>query len=844
MKISHEWLRAFVPHALSPAEVGDLLSRHTATLDGLAPLRADLMPFVVARVIETEKIPETKLSFNKVDDGSGQLLEVVCGAPNVVAGALYPFARTGTVMPAGLTIEKRKIRGFTSNGMLCSARELGLGEDHDGILALTMDAPPGTPLLAAMPIGDTQLDVDVLPNRPDLLSHRGVAREVSALTGVMMQLPHELRGSAPVPAATRGAVKASAKGVSVTVEDSAGAPRYIAVVIRGVNVGESPAWLKERMASVGSRSISNVVDATNYVLHGFGQPVHAFDLAKLAGNAIVVRKAKAGEPFVALDGSAHKLEAWMTIIADGERATALAGVMGGKASEVTETATDILLEVAHFAPRDVRKVRKAVGISTDASYRFERGVDAGATGEIAALAAQLVVSVAGGTIESFIDIGAPPTAAPPVALRPTRVAHLLGDAIPEEEIERLLTSIGFEVEPGAGRAYRVIAPSWRHDISREADLVEEIARLRSYDVLPGELRPYRLGTVPDHPLYLASVRVRDALVAAGLAEARPMPFTNGKSTGDRTLARVANPLAEDEPYLRDSILDTLARRAEFNLNQHEGNVRIFEIGSVFERQNGTPPVAERLAVGALIMGARRPPHFTEAKPPALDAWDAKALAERIADAAFPGAPTFCAPGSDGALWTVVASDPAVAPDVSELMETGEATEDGSTIMTQTISVTLTPRGRVRVLSLDAPVWASPAFGVEITLGEFISAPCAPPGQHDYRGTDETAPRRDIRFAPLPTTPAAEFDLALIVADGVAMLEVENAMRVAGGGMLERVELFDEFRGAGIPDGTRSLAWRLTFRHPERTLREKEIDGRRSQLLKALEKELGVVPRTA
>ncbi len=828
MKISHEWLRAFVPHSLSPAAVGDLLSRHTATLDGLAPLRADLVPFVVARVIETEKIPDTKLSLNKVDDGSGTLLEVVCGAPNVTAGALYPFARTGTVMPAGLTIEKRKIRGFTSNGMLCSARELGLGDDHDGILALTVDVPPGTPLLAAMPIGDTQLDVDVLPNRPDLLSHRGVAREVSALTGVMMQLPDELRGNAPVPAATSGAVKASAKGVSVTVEDSAGAPRYIAVVIRGVKVGESPAWLKERVASVGSRSISNVVDATNYVLHGLGQPVHAFDLAKLAGHAIVVRKAKAAETLVTLDGVAHKLEPWMTIIADGEHATALAGVMGGKASEVTEVTTDILLEVAQFAPRDVRRVRKHMTLSTDASYRFERGVDAGATGEIAALAAQLIVSVAGGTIESFIDIGESPAAAPPVALRPTRVAQLLGDTVPEEEIERLLTSIGFEVEPGAERAYRVIAPSWRHDISREADLVEEIARLRSYDVLPGELRPYRLGTVPDHPLYTTAMRVRDALVAAGLAETRPMPFTKGSP--DVRLPRVANPLAEDEPFLRDSILDTLARRAEYNLNQHEGNVRIFEIGSVFTR--GT----EEVRVGALIMGARRPAHFTDPKPPAFDAWDAKALAERIARAAYPGEHVELHTFQDGTLWSVDIVNANPVPEV------GPEQDDGSHI--ESFSIGVVHLGVVPVVGLDAPVWASPAFGVEIRLGMLSAAPEALPGKHDYRHAEGSEPSHFARVVPLPTTPAAEFDLALIVKNERTAAEVERFIRNESGELLERLELFDEFRGAGIPEGTRSLAWRLTFRHPERTLRDKEIDGRRSQLLKALEKDLGVVPRTA
>lgn len=810
MKISHEWLRAFVPHALTPAAAGELLSDHAVTLDGVAPLRSDLVPFVVARVIESEKIPETKLSYNKVDDGSGALLEVVCGAPNVTVGALYPFARTGTIMPAGLTIEKRKIRGFTSNGMLCSARELGLGEDHDGILALSVDVPPGTPLLQAMPIGDTQLDLDVLPNRPDLLSHRGMAREVAALTGVPMTTPQELAGMPAMPAAavaaeTRGNFVDS-HGVRVTVEELDAAPHYIAVVIRGVKVEASPDWLKQRVESVGSRSISNVVDATNYVLHGYGQPVHAFDLAKLAKHSIVVRKAKAGETIVTLDGATRKLEPWMTVIADGENATALAGIMGGEVSEVTDTTTDILLEVAYFNPRDVRKVRRALGMTTDASYRFERGVDGGATRECAAIAAGLICKVAGGRIESVFDVGAAPPAPMPVRLRPARVAQLLGVQVAEEEIERLLSSVGFTVEPGAERAYSVTPPTWRHDVAHEVDLVEEIARLRGYDALPDELRPYRIGTVPDHPLHVTGRRVRDALVAAGLSEARPMPFTKGDGTPH---TRVANPLAEDEPYLRKSILDTLARRAEYNLNQHEGNVRLFEIGSVFIPDGGVLP-REEVHVGALIMGARRPAHFTEPKPPAFDAWDAKALAETIARVAFPESPAEISAGADGVLWSV--------------------SSNGMT-------------GSVRAVSLDAPVWASPAFGVEITLGAMPSAPIAAPGKHDYGVATET-PRVFTRVKPLPTTPAAEFDLALIVPNEMPAAQVEGVIRHAGGDMLERLELFDEFRGAGIPDGKRSLAWRLTFRHPERTLRDKEIDGRRSQLLKTLEKELGVVPRTA
>ena len=834
MKISHDWLRAFVPHALAPQAVGELLSDHTVTLDGVAPLRADLVPIVVARVVESEKIPETKLSFNKVDDGSGTLLDVVCGAPNVAVGALYPFARTGTVMPAGLTIEKRKIRGFTSNGMLCSARELGLGDDHDGILALDVDVPPGTPLLSAMPIGDTQLDLDVLPNRPDLLSHRGVAREVSALSGVMIKAPDELRSGTPIPAPNSGPASAAARGVSVSVEDPSGAPHYIAVVIRGVKVAPSPGWLRTRVESVGGRSLGNVVDATNYVMHGLGQPVHAFDLGKLSQTAIVVRKARQGETLVTLDGVTRKLEPWMTIIADGERAIALAGVMGGQGSEVTEATTDILLEVANFAPRDVRKVRRAFGLSTDASYRFERGVDGAATAEIAAMAARLIVSVAGGTIESVLDVGAPPRPPQAVRLRPARVDRLLGTHVDEEEIERLLASVGFTVEPGPDRAYLVTPPTWRHDVSHEVDLVEEIARLRGYHTLPDDLRPYRIGTVPDHPLHLAGRRVRDALVAAGLAETRPMPFTKGDGTPH---VRVANPLAEDEPFLRTSVLDTLARRAEFNLNQHEGNVRLFEVGSVFMPDGDGLP-REEVRVAALIMGARRPVHFTEPKPPAFDAWDAKALAETMARAAFPGAGALLEEDRKGALWSIhsVAGMP-------ELDSQGPPDEDGSFSMTHVVSSRVV--GSVHAVALDAPVWASPAFGVEITLGLMPSEAVAAPGKHDYAPAAERAtPPIFLRYAWLPTTPAAEFDLALIVPDDMPAQTVERVISRAAGELLERVELFDEFRGAGIPEGRRSLAWRLTFRHPERTLRDKEIDGRRSQLLKTLEKELGVVARTA
>lgn len=445
MNISHEWLKAFVPHALTAEQLRDLMTAHVATVEGFERARAELEPFVVAQVIESERIPETRLSFNKVDDGSGTLLEVVCGAPNVTVGAKYPFARSGTTMPGGMLIERRKIRGFASNGMLCSPRELGLGDDHDGILELKTDAPTGTPLLEVMPLSDVRLVVDVLPNRPDLLSHHGVARDVAAVTGVATQLPPELTGIPATPAATRGDTSAVSGGVSVRIESVADCARYCAVVIRGLTVGPSPDWLRRRIEAIGSRSINNVVDATNYVLHGFGQPVHAFDLSKLAGNAIVVRRARAGESLTTLDGTARKLDPSMLVIADEEDPTALAGIMGGQPSEVNAFTTDVLLEVATFAPKVVRAGRRALALSTDASYRYERGIDDAAVSRTADIAAGLIALVGGGTIALKLDVGADAPARGPVSLKPERVSRLLGDAVSADETERLLRSLGFAV---------------------------------------------------------------------------------------------------------------------------------------------------------------------------------------------------------------------------------------------------------------------------------------------------------------------------------------------------------------------------------------------------------------
>ena len=580
MNASYEWLRAIVPFDYTPEQLRDLITARCCPVDELVRLRADLASVVVGLVVEAGAHPDSDhLWVTKVDAGKGELLDVVCGAPNVKVGSKYPFAAAGTTLPGGLKLEKRKIRGATSNGMLCSARELALGDEHDGILELSTALPPGTPFLEAIAVGDTRIVIDVTPNRPDLLSHLGVAREIAAATGGTATLPAIDGANAAVPEPVRGVGEGASGGIRVKLDDPVGCPRYAGVLIRGVTVGPSPSWLVERLAAVGSRSINNVVDVTNYMLHEVGQPMHAFDAALLGGSAIVVRRARESETLRTLDGVDRKLDPSMTVIADATSAQAVAGVMGGSTSEVSDATRDIFLEVAYFDPAHTRRTRRALQLSTDASYRYERGIDIGGIPRALERAAQLLIAVAGGSVEgSPIDLYPVPKPPLSIPLDSARVARLLGDAVPEPEIAKLLAPVGFTVSAFANGRAAVSVPTWRPDVTQGVDLIEEIARLRGYDSFSTDLRPFRRGTVPDSPLYLLTRRVRESCVSAGLLEALSMPFVRGR---DDSHVRLANPMAEDEGYLRRDLLETLAKRAEHNLAQRHRDVRLFEIGSVF-----------------------------------------------------------------------------------------------------------------------------------------------------------------------------------------------------------------------------------------------------------------------
>jgi len=823
VKASLRWLGELLGGELDPVDTRDRLAMLGAPADAMDRLHADLAGVVIGQVVEAGKHPNAdRLSICRVNAGAAQDFHVVCGAPNVRAGAKYPFAPVGTVLPGGLKLERRKIRGETSEGMLCSARELGLGEDRDGILELATDAAPGTPLLDVLQIADVRYELDVGANRPDLLSHEGLARDLGAVLRRAVKLP-ALPGAPEPPRVPRAAgAGGTAGGVRVTIEDTEGCPRYTAAVIRGMRVGPSPAWLRDRLAALGARSINSVVDATNYLLFENGQPLHAFDLATLRGPAIVVRRARAGETLTTLDGVARTLTPEMCVIADGERATGLAGVMGGAESEVTAGTTDVLLECAYFDPPRTRRTRRALGLSTEASYRFERGVDPEATATRLARAAQLIVAVAGGRIDACVDVYPAPLARRTVFLRDAKLTQVLGVAVDRADVERTLTAIGCVVGPRGERS-AVQVPAWRPDLTREIDLVEEVARLVGYDRFPDELRAFRPNTVPDAGEERLADRLRTLLTGLGLHEASTLPL--GPRVDERQPA-VLNPLSQEEAYLRHDLLTGLDRRVEHNWRQMARDVRLFEIGRVFDasrpRVEKTPEREvwlphEETRVAAVITGARRPPHWSEPRPPDADVFDARAILEAIIAVVAPGAHVE-PDGSQSATPSVVAgqSGPLTPhrPDPGWDIHGWVVRGGRGTII-----------GRAGGRTLDPPAWAAAAFGIELML-------------------PATLEERIPRAMPVPAWPAVERDVALVLPPRTSAQDVEGTVRSAAGDLLERLWVFDEYRGQPLAPGERSVAWRLVFRAPDRTLRDAEADTATEKAVNAVRERHGVRRREA
>jgi phenylalanyl-tRNA synthetase beta chain len=790
MNVSHRWLEAFLRR---PLEVHDLTERLTmlgAPVDTVEVLHADLADVLVGQVEEVRPHPNAdRLRVCLVNGGAAERLNVVCGAANVTAGHKYPFAPVGATLPGGLRIEKRKLRGETSEGMLCSARELGLGQDGEGIWELDTEAAPGTRLLDALPIADHRLVVDVGPNRPDLLGHKGIARELSAAYGVPFRLPPIPSSvGSDMPPVRRLGGAADVAGVHVAVEDPEGCPRLLGAVLRGVKVAPSPAWLSSRLEAIGIRAINNVVDATNYVMLELNQPMHAYDVARLKGPSVIARRGVAGESVTTLDGIERRLTPEMTVIADQAGAIGVAGIMGGTATEVTSDTVDVFLECAYFTPARVRRTRRALGLSTEASYRFERGIDRWGGVEALRRCIEVIQATAGGELpEAPVDLGPGPSNPPRIFLRSSRVAQVLGIEVPWQAVESYLVSVGATLvpKPDDGRI-AVEVPSWRPDLVREIDLIEEIARLHGYQKFPAELRPFRPSQLNDAPIERAAAHVRRGLVQQGMFEVLPLPTAPADGSDS---VRLLNPLSTTEGHLRRRLLPGLVRLVEANWRNQVADVRLFEIGTVFIAAVAGERPREERHVAAVLTGRREPPHWTGSGESRIDLWDLKGQFEAAATLAVPGGVV------------QVEGDGWIARD-SRGQQVGQA----------------------GVLEADAPPWAGPLFGFELRL--------------------DAGPREPARFTALPTTPSSERVLALLLTEGRTVLQVEEVLRKAGGPLLESVSIESDYRGPELAPGVRSVAFRLTFRAPDRTLRDTEIDVIEGRLLAALAAELGIQRRDA
>ena len=592
----------------------------------------------------------------------------------------------------------------------------------------------------------------------------------------------------------------------------------MAAVVRGVKVGPSPAWLAGRLLAAGARPISNVVDATNYVLLERNQPLHAFDLRRLAGPEIRVRAAAPGEPLTTLDGEVHELVPDQTVIADRDRAVAFAGVMGGLDTEVTSDTMDLLIECASFDPAGVRRTRSVAGLSTDASYRFERGIDIHAQEQALIRCVELILATAGGEADAVgIRVGPRPATVEPIELRVARVNQVLGFELDRPKIVRALQPIGFEPVPpsdsdadggGDPDRVRVSVPGWRNDVEREIDLVEEVARRVGYDAAPGRDRRFRPSAVPEDPRVAKEARARRMLARRGLLEARSLSFMPRDFRGNQAIVSVPNPLSAEETCLRAALVPVLLRRLEHNYARGNRDVRLFEVGTAFGYADGSPGRAETAVafveagrVAALITGARRPDHWSA---PGLDfdLWDLKEIAEVFAT-------QLC--GAELAPLTDV--DAAVAAPSGPPLTGPWLAGDGFRASREGRLVGVA--GAVDPGCVDAPPWAAPVFALEFDL-------------------DAVEGRAISGYRPTSSFPAVRRDLSMSVPRGVVAADVEGAVREIGSDLLRDVHLFDVYSGEEIEGGRLGLAWRFRFRAPDRTLTDREVESEMSVLSAALE----------
>ena len=781
MKIPYAWIREFVDLSLTPEQAADRLINagvEVASIESIAPaLKGVVIGEIEAIEKELGESQGHRLRLCRVSTGA-QRFSVICGAPNAAVGVRAAFAAPGAMLPGNRAIGVATIRGVTSEGMLCSERELGLGEEHEaGVLTVEPDAPLGADLVSYLRLDDVVLDIEITPNRPDCLSVVGVARELAALTGTPFRVPPITLGESDEDVDTLARVR---------IDDPDLCHRFTARVISDVTVAPSPAWMAARLRAVGLRPISNVVDITNYVMWERGHPLHAFDAAMVHESTIVVRRAREGERIKTLDGQERALDTSMLLITDPRHALGIAGVMGGADSEVTDTTRRVLLEAAYFKPASIRCTSRTLGLRTDAAYRFERGADIEALVDGSARAAQLIAELGGGRIaRGMIDVYPTHHTQPHVRLRMARVQRILGIAPPVDTAAKILDDLGLPATV-RGEEIDVDVPSFRRDLTMEDDLAEEIIRVWGYDRIPSTLPGGAISMVHIPATRRHDRVVRTALVGAGLAEAVTYSFTDAaRAAALRTPEApivLVNPMSEDAALLRHHPLDGVLGAVATNLRRRQPNVRLFEIATTYHRAPDASDTGTRehrwLAIA--LTGSRDDASWY-GDAGAVDVYDAKGFAEHVL--AVLGVTAATAP--DGKL-------PGFEPDCH-----GKFVVDGA-VIGEFGEVAAPVRA---AFGIDAPV-----FAAVLDLDALA-----------------TRPRAIVKYDALPRFPSVQRDMAFVVnaSQSIAAADVEAALRAESGPLLRDVTLFDVFR---FPDGRRSLAWRLTFQAADRTLTDDEVNA--------------------
>jgi phenylalanyl-tRNA synthetase beta chain len=791
MKFSEQWLRGWVSPQVSRDELVARLSMAGLEVDSVTPAAGVFSGVVVGEVLSTEQHPDAdKLRVCQVSNGS-ETFQVVCGAPNVRPGLKIPFAMIGAELPGDFKIKKAKLRGAESNGMLCSQSELQVGEGNDGLMELPVDAPVGKDFREYLELDDASIEVDLTPNRGDCLSVAGLAREVGALYAAAVTRPQV----AVVPA-----VHDEVRPVDVLAP--AACPRYLGRVIRNVDLSRpTPLWMVERLRRSEVRSIDAVVDITNYVMLELGQPLHAFDLAEINGG-IRVRMAEEGEKLVLLDGQEVSLRADTLVIADHQRALAIAGVMGGEHSGVSTTTRDVFLESAFFDAIVVAGKARSYGLHTDASHRFERGVDWQLAREAMERATGLLLEITGGEAGPIIEVVSEqhlPSIAP-IVLRADRIEQMLGMTIETAEVERLLTALGLTISSEIAGQWRVEVPSHRFDITLEVDLIEELARLYGYNRLPVRYPQARLAPQARAEARSDLPALRRLLVARGYQEAITYSFIDQKwfelfSPGVEPLL-LANPISADMAAMRSSLWPGLVKALQHNLNRQQDRVRLFESGLRFVGQ--LEGLKQEPMLAGVICGSRLPEGWAQGRD-AVDFFDVKADVEAVL-------------GFAGALEDfrfVPGKHPALHPGQTACIE-----RDGHEVG---YIGALHPE-LSKTLGLDRPV-----FVFELVLGE-------------------VAKGRLPKFHELSRFPEVRRDLALIADVEVAATAVLDVIRENAGEWLTDLRLFDVYQGKGIDPHRKSLAVGLTWQHPSRTLTDDEVNASTQQILTSLEERLNATLR--